>query len=163
MTVAFAGHRPEGLPYDLASERGLRLRALLGRMIRERMEKGCGTFYCGAAMGVDILCGELVLELRQEGFAAKLVCVLPHWGQTARWTEEWRARHAALLAGADEVVCLSERSSRDCYYRRNRYMVDHSDEILAVYTGAGRGGTAYTLRYAARRGKARTVIDPTKV
>ena len=36
--------------------------------------------------------------------------------------------------------------------RRNRYMVDHSARIIAVYNGVPRGGTDQTLLYAMRRG-----------
>ena len=36
--------------------------------------------------------------------------------------------------------------------RRNRYMVDRSAHIIAVYDGVPKGGTAQTLAYALRRG-----------
>lgn len=31
---------------------------------------------------------------------------------------------------------------------RNRFLVDHTDLLLAVYNGEQRGGTAATVRYA---------------
>jgi uncharacterized phage-like protein YoqJ len=36
--------------------------------------------------------------------------------------------------------------------RRNRYMVDHSSRIIALYDGVPKGGTAQTLAYALRKG-----------
>ena len=36
--------------------------------------------------------------------------------------------------------------------RRNRYMVDHSGLLLAVYDGSPTGGTCFTIRYALQRG-----------
>ena len=40
---------------------------------------------------------------------------------------------------------------RWCRQRRNRYMVDHSDLLIAVHDGLP-GGTRYTIEYALRRG-----------
>ena len=46
-----------------------------------------------------------------------------------------------------------------CMGRRNRYMVDRSSLLLAVYDGTPRGGTMNTLAYAMRQG-VQTVILP---
>ena len=35
-------------------------------------------------------------------------------------------------------------------FKRNRYMVDHSD-ICVCYCTSGEGGTAYTVRYAEKK------------
>ena len=35
-----------------------------------------------------------------------------------------------------------------CMQRRNRYMVDHSALLIAVYDGRKTGGTYYTVKYA---------------
>ena len=43
--------------------------------------------------------------------------------------------------------------------RRNRYLVDHSARIIAVYDGM-LGGTMYTLTYAMRQGLEVTILDP---
>ena len=43
--------------------------------------------------------------------------------------------------------------------RRNRYMVDRSSLLLAVYDGIPQGGTMNTLAYAMRKG-VQTVIVP---
>ena len=37
--------------------------------------------------------------------------------------------------------------------KRNRYMVDNSDLVLAVWNGEKRGGTWYTIDYALKKGK----------
>ena len=43
---------------------------------------------------------------------------------------------------------------------RNRFLVDHSDILLAVYNGERRGGTAATVRYAQRSGREILILDP---
>ena len=42
----------------------------------------------------------------------------------------------------------AEQYYKGCYARRNRYMVDQSQRIIAVYDGRPAGGTAATVRYA---------------
>ena len=46
-----------------------------------------------------------------------------------------------------------------CMNRRNRYMVDRSSLLIAVYDGIPQGGTLNTLSYAMGKG-VRTVILP---
>ena len=50
----------------------------------------------------------------------------------------------------DTVTVLQEHYSPGCMMKRNRYMVDHADLIIACYDGKS-GGTLNTLRYAIER------------
>ena len=43
--------------------------------------------------------------------------------------------------------------------KRNRYMVDQADVLIAVWDGSP-SGTGKTVRYAHQQGKSVTVIDP---
>ena len=54
------------------------------------------------------------------------------------------------MTACDYETMVQERYSPDCMIRRNRYMVDHSDLVIAVYDGAD-GGTRRTLEYAIRK------------
>jgi uncharacterized phage-like protein YoqJ len=36
--------------------------------------------------------------------------------------------------------------------KRNRYMVDHSSRVIAVYDGRSTGGTASTVKYSYTQG-----------
>jgi uncharacterized phage-like protein YoqJ len=42
---------------------------------------------------------------------------------------------------------VQHHCDRSCFLRRDRYMVDRSSLIIAVYDGSS-GGTQYTLTYA---------------
>jgi len=42
---------------------------------------------------------------------------------------------------------------------RNRYMVDESSRVIAVYDGREDGGTTYTINYANTQGRTVTVIE----
>ena len=43
--------------------------------------------------------------------------------------------------------------------RRNRYMVDRSSRLIAVYNGVPKGGTFQTLAYAMKKGLTIHTID----
>ncbi|NLF28632.1 MAG: DUF1273 domain-containing protein [Clostridiales bacterium] len=162
-TMAFAGHRPESLPFgeNELSASGIMLKAKLLTEIMDRVSEGCNTFYCGAARGSDIIFAEQLLLLKATEYPSiKLICVLPHEDQAKRWTENWRERYFRMLERADETVLMSARYTKDCYRIGNRYMIDSSDALLAVYNGSHTGGTAAAIQYARRKNKEIIVIDP---
>lgn len=161
--VAFTGHRPESLPFgeNEQSVGGILLKAMLLTEIIDRASKGVDTFYCGAARGSDILFGEQVLWVKTSMYPAiRLICVVPHEEQARGWSESWRERYFVLLERASDEVLISARYTRDCYHRRNRYMVDHSEALLAVYNGSHTGGTAYTVTYARKAAKEIVLFNP---
>ena len=43
---------------------------------------------------------------------------------------------------------------------RNRWLVEHSSILLAVYNGSFRSGTGATVRYARQLGRNIYIIDP---
>lgn len=45
-------------------------------------------------------------------------------------------------------------------FRRNRWLIDHANFVLAVYNGLPKGGTAYTVNYAYEKKRAVIIIDP---
>ena len=65
-------------------------------------------------------------------------------------------RFLKISACADKVTIVNDSYTPDCYYKRNKYMVDKSDLLLAVYSESG--GTAYTIKYAAKTDKPIRII-----
>ena len=57
------------------------------------------------------------------------------------------------LAGADQIIVTSQRTDEESYKIRDRYMVDNSDLVIAVYderTGL-RSGTYQAWKYAQKQ------------
>lgn len=46
------------------------------------------------------------------------------------------------------MVVIQEEYQPSVYSHRNRYMVEHSDRVIAVYDGREKGGTVRTIRFA---------------
>lgn len=66
---------------------------------------------------------------------------------------------------ADEVANMAELLMSDSktyspavFQQRNRWLVDHSERVIAVFT-RDRGGTKNTLDYARRKGGECIIID----
>ena len=90
----------------------------------------------------------------------RLIAVRPCETQANSWHDEQRERHFNTLALCDEVVTIQTHYSRSCMFKRNRYLVDHAEYLLAVYDGGEKGGTAYTFKYAKNQGRRVIVIHP---
>lgn len=70
-----------------------------------------------------------------------------HRGFESRWSADWQSRYNAILQQADLVRFVCPSYSRDCFQRRNEWMVDRSSRVIAVYNGEP-GGTRNTIEYA---------------
>lgn len=60
-----------------------------------------------------------------------------------------RARHDRLFEQADVTTATGHAYTRSAMFRRNHYLVDNADLLLAAYDGQS-GGTAMTCELARR-------------
>lgn len=143
----FTGHR------RIPPREGLLLRRRLRAEIARLAEMGVDTFLAGGALGFDTLAAQEVLRVRAEGaLGVHLVLVLPCLGQESLWSQRDAAVYRALLRQADEVIYTGDVYTKGCMFQRNRYLVDHSAYCLCCLMDTGRGGTAYTVKYARDQG-----------
>lgn len=159
---AFTGHRPKSFPwgYEESARDCLLLKEVLEAQITALAEQGVTDFLSGMAQGVDLWSSQIVLDLQKKNPALKLHCVLPCKGQESKWTASAQERYRSILAQANEVVYVGQEYNRDCMLKRNRYLVDHSSILLAVYNGTWRSGTGATVRYAQKLKREIIIIDP---
>ena len=153
-SCCFTGHRPAKLPwgYNESDPRCVRLKKRIADAVLLAYQEGYRHFLCGMAQGCDLYFAELVLEMKRDWPEITLEAAVPCPTQADGWPAEDRVRRQRLLAACDYETMVQERYGPGCMMRRNRYMVDHSARIIAVYNGVPRGGTAQTLLYAMRRG-----------
>jgi len=150
-TCAFTGHRPHKFPWkdNEADPRCIALKETLAGQIAALAEDGVTEYFTGGADGTDCWAAEIVLALRDEGAAVRLICTSPYRGFENRWSREWQARYRRVMERADLVRFICPGYSRDCFQRRNEWMVDHSARVIAVYNGQP-SGTRNTIEYAKR-------------
>ena len=151
MTCCFTGHRhfpwsgaPASRPYRSLMQK-------LEAAVEEALRRGTTHFICGNAVGVDTWAAELVLQKKKEHPQIVLEIALPFAGHNAHEPACQKVQEQA-----DRVHVVGRSKNRNAaFFERNRYMVDHSDLLIAVYDNAHpRGGTAATMEYAKQQGLA---------
>lgn len=144
--ACFTGHRPE----KLNQPEGVVVKALTNA-IYEAIADGKNVFISGVARGVDIWAAEIVLRLRNEGENVKLICASPYEGFERGWSTDWQQRYNAVLRDANLVRYICPEYSKACFQIRNKWIVNHSSLVIAVFNGEP-GGTKNTIDYAIRKG-----------
>jgi len=162
MTCAFTGHRPNSFHFGYNEKHPdcKKLKLNIASQITTIMDNGVSTFLTGMALGVDIWGAEIVLALKQQRPDLRLIAVLPCETQANKWSVELRERYFNILAECDDVVYISRHYTKDCMLKRNRWLIDHANFVLAVYNGKPWGGTAYTVNYAYKKKRAVILIHP---
>ncbi len=161
-TACFTGHRSQKLPwrFNEEDERCLVMRATLVVEIEKAIRNGYKTFLCGMALGFDMICAETVLDLKKKYSDIKIIGVLPCKTQDIKWSVKDRKRYRELLNRLDGIRCIyNEYIGAECMLERNRYMVNSSSLMIALYNGLP-GGTKSTIDYARKQGLEVIIIKP---
>lgn len=160
-TCCFTGHRPEKLPWGLdeADFRCSAIKRSLSRELERLYRRGFRHFISGMAMGCDLYFAEAALELREKYPDLIVEGAVPCPTQADRWPEAQRCRWREILDRCNLESVVQQNYDRYCMLRRNRYMVDRSAAILAVFDGSS-GGTQYTLNYAMDKKLEILLLDP---
>lgn len=166
MNCALSGHNPHRFKfkYDERQRLCTKLKKALTAQIIAAYERGVRRFFAGGAPGVDTWASEAVLELKTQPVYAdmELVCVVPFPEQDARWILPQRARYRKILAQSSEIITISPQYNDDVYRKRNCYMVDNAEVLIAVYDNDKqmRSGVGQAVRYAEKRNREIILIHP---
>ena len=155
------GHRPKGFPfkYGIDKQKHNSYLSMLEEKIKLAIaEYGITNFISGMAIGVDLDFAEIVLKMRNK-YPITLECAIPCPNQTLKWNSADKLRYENILNSADEISLISQQYTPECMLKRNRYMVDKSQLVIAVFNGIKQGGTWYTINYAKRENKVIELIN----
>lgn len=143
MIVAFTGHRPEKLPMSRLIQIEEWLKA---QLVELKPEKAI----TGMAQGVDMFGFFAARDL-----SIPIVAAVPWPGHAL--SSGWRDNTVNYFDRLDEaaevhVVCEEDVYRPWFYQKRNEWMVDNCDILLAVWDGSS-GGTANCVKYAQKVGR----------
>lgn len=165
LICAFIGNKPQNLPFGFneADEQCLFLKEELERRIIDLIvNRNVTKFITGMGLGIDMFAAEIVIKLKKLYPTISLECAIPCESQPEKWTEGFRNRYFSIAQVCDKETMLQKKYTPDCIERRNRYMVDGCDILLAVWNNEP-GDTMDAVEYARQGGKEIILIDPTCV
>ena len=156
MIIAFTGHRPQALggfeePNPL---KNAICKAIKNKLVELKPSKAIS----GMALGVDQWAAEICLELEIPLFAA-----IPCDNHEKIWPKASQEKYKEILSKASESVIVSPGPySVWKMQKRNEFMCDNADVIMAIWNGKS-GGTGNCVRYALSQNKQIIRIDPGKL
>ena len=143
-TCCFTGHRTiPKTEYPVVAQK-------LQWEIIHLIGKGVRYFQAGGALGFDTMAAQTILRLKKFFPSIQLILVLPCKTQQRYWTSNDSSLYQQILRNCDDYIFISEEYTKDCMYKRNRYLVDHSKYCICYQTKY-HGGTAYTVNYAKKQ------------
>ena len=144
-SCCFTGHRKiekEKIPW-LADQ-------LYGEILR-LFHSGVTHFYAGGALGFDTLAARTVLAAKQQHKSIKLHLILPCKNQDQYWNTADHFMYQKILWESDSVQYVSDHYNAGCMHERNRRLADSCNYCIC-YLKSEKGGTAYTVNYARKKG-----------
>lgn len=150
LIVAGTGHRPNKLGgYEWNSIQ----QGILERTTEELLRLKPSLVVSGMALGFDQILACIALEHK-----IPLLAAVPFRGQEQAWPEDSQRYYRNILADAAEVVYVCDGGyAPNKMQRRNEWMVDNCDLLLACWDGSP-GGTGNCIRYATKVGRAMTNV-----
>lgn len=146
MIICGTGHRPNklgGYSKDVF-DKGVQVASFSLMLRSEPIEK----VISGGALGWDQMLAQAALNLTMP-----LTLALPFTGFWNKWPKSSQDYLEYLVSQANEVKYVCEEGYAPWkMQKRNEWMVDNSDLVLALWDGSA-GGTSNCVKYAEKVGK----------
>ena len=153
-TCCFSGHRMNRIGVKSENEPLCRtVKQSLRDEIKRAADDGFVNFITGMADGIDIWAAEEVIDLFYlQNNSVRLYAAVPYLGHEKKHLLCSRERYDDIILCCEEVFVICESYSKDCFARRNSFMVQKSDFLICYFDGKKTGGTFLTQNLAAQKG-----------
>lgn len=149
-TAAFTGYRVEKILLSSSDPRILHnIGDAIDPAVEQLYNQGYRTFLSGMAQGFDLIAAKHVITLKEKYPDIRLIAVIPHPGQSARFDELWTRYYQYCMDRADQQCFLQTYSTPRSYLDRNDFLINNSSALICYFDGQP-GGTAYTVDKARR-------------
>ena len=136
-TVSVTGHRVLRADFD---------KNKVKEVFLERIRLGYDTFLIGMAVGFDTVCFQILEEIRKL-LPIKIIACIPCLHQDQKFSFTQKREYERMLTSADEKILISKEYTPYCMQKRNMFMVDNSN-LLVAYLRESKGGAKNTVEYA---------------
>ena len=146
MTCCFTGHQ------DIPKCDEQKIITRVRYLVQPLTDNGVVYYGVGGAVGFDMIVAEYLLHVRDDlKKNIRVISVLPFPDWRASWPDELKRRQDEIMRRSDKVTFVSQEYYRGVYMARNRKLVDGSAYCIS-YCHRTTGGTAYTVKYAMKKG-----------
>jgi uncharacterized phage-like protein YoqJ len=164
-TICFTGHRKiNGVyPDNNNQHKWMNLFIYLITVIERAHSHGYRTFISGGALGVDQIAAWAVVNRMANPVYKNLILKIakPFPSFYSKWPKETIETFHKLLDYATEVIDVSDGPYASWkMHHRNKWMVDNSAAVIAIWDGRKSGGTWNCISYALEKHKHVLVINP---
>ena len=180
ITICFTGHRPSKLGgYDWYTPKNKAIMEELKNQIIEIInstDEKQFKFICGGALGIDQMAFDIVEDIKYTSLKFNPICffseiAIPFSKQSCKWNYDGIKKYETQKSQADVCTYVDRLEKykikgyeEEIYYpakmqKRNEYMVDNADIVIAVWDGS-KGGTGNCVKYAEKLGKRVVTINP---
>lgn len=162
MKIGVTGPRPKKLwGYNYLNSQWQTLKEQFKQIL---INNNCKEAITGMALGVDTVFALAVLELKAADYNIKLHCAIPCRGHSSQWPKESIDLYNDILSKADKVTLVTDEEYKPwLMQKRNEYIVDTVDKLIAVWDGVSNGGTANCVKYAQKVGREIIKINPIEI
>lgn len=156
MICCVTGHRPDGFPFKRGFCGDIEFDIYINDLynITEKfIYEGYDHFITGMADGADLDFAQSILYHKDSYEYIKLEAALPYPVTKTKKITEYIEQRNYVLEKCNITTVVSPYYFKGCMQKRNRYMVDKSDLVLAIWSGKQSGGTWDTIKYARSKNK----------
>lgn len=163
LRIAVTGHRPNKLwGYDYSHDNYIKLFSKMYDFLKENETTHC---ISGMALGVDTIFALAALRYKRDNPERNVIveCAIPCRNHSSQWSTKDKGLYNSILVKADRVTLVSDEEYKPwLMQRRNEYMVDNCDLLLAIWDGT-KGGTGNCVKYAQKKDKKIVQINPKEI
>lgn len=129
------------------------IKKVLYKRLTSFLESGLEWVIISGQLGVELWCGEVVLQLKKEYPHLKLGILTPYYNQEERWNETRQEQYKRILDQADYVDSITKRAyeSPSQLKLKNQFIIEKSDGLLVLYDDDKMGSPSYYLTYAYKK------------
>lgn len=109
------------------------LKQILTQKISTAISNGYTNFITGLNLGFDMLCAEIIIEIRKTNKDIKLIAALAYEKQFNLLDYNHKIQFFNILEDCDEIRCLYLNYNKVCYKERLNYMLNNSSLIIELF------------------------------
>jgi len=155
MICCVTGHRPSGFPFarDPNTLPFFNYSQALQEELISLINQGYTHFITGMAEGADLDFAQTIIFLQDCYENLVIEAAYPYPPHTVKVWTKYQEDKEFVAENCNIKHVVSDHYYKGCMHKRNQYMVDKADIVLAIWNGKQSGGTWNTIKYAQSKNK----------